>query len=113
MEHQTSYRTIQMDGLTIFCREAGPKDAPALLLLHGLPSSSRMFEPVFARLSNLYDVVAPDDLGFGHSDSSDPTKFAHSFDHYGEIMNHFTETLGRTGKCGDDSCITNAQQIVG
>ena len=51
MEHPTYYRTIQIDGLSIFYREAGPKDAPTLLLLHGLPSSSRMFEPLFARLS--------------------------------------------------------------
>jgi hypothetical protein len=52
MEHPTFYRTIQIDGLSIFYREAGPKDAPTLLLLHGLPSSSRMFEPLFARLSD-------------------------------------------------------------
>src|SRR5438046_1502020 len=51
MEHPTLYRTMQIDGLSIFYREAGPKDAPTLLLLHGLPSSSRMFEPFFARLS--------------------------------------------------------------
>ena len=50
-EHPTLYRTIRIDGLSIFYREAGPKDAPMLLLLHGLPSSSRMFEPLFARLS--------------------------------------------------------------
>ena len=48
VEHPTFYRTIQIDGLSIFYREAGPKDAPTLLLLHGLPSSSRMFEPLFA-----------------------------------------------------------------
>src|SRR6266581_3839283 len=48
MEHPTFYRTIQIDGLSIFYRVAGPKDAPTLLLLHGLPSSSRMFEPLFA-----------------------------------------------------------------
>ena len=48
MEHPTFYRTIKIDGLSIFYREAGPKDAPTLLLLHGLPSSSRMFEPLFA-----------------------------------------------------------------
>src|SRR4029077_17204765 len=50
MEHPTFYRTIQIDGLSFFYREAGPKDAARLLLLHGLPSSSRMFEPLFARL---------------------------------------------------------------
>src|SRR5436853_1076481 len=64
----TSYRTTQIDGLSVFYREAGPKDAPTILLLHGLPSSSRMFEPLFARLSDRYHLVAPDYPGFGHSD---------------------------------------------
>jgi pimeloyl-ACP methyl ester carboxylesterase len=59
MEQPTFYRTIKIDGLSIFYREAGPKDAPTLLLLHGLPSSSRMFEPLFARLSDRYHLVAP------------------------------------------------------
>jgi len=79
VEHRTSYRTIQIDGLSIFYREAGPKDAPAILLLHGLPSSSRMFEPLFTRLSDRYHLVAPD---------------YPAFDHIAEIMNHFTEALG-------------------
>lgn len=90
----TSYRTTEIDGLSIFYREAGPKDMPALLLLHGLPSSSRMFEPLFARLSDRYHLIAPDYPGFGHSDWPDPKKFAYTFDHIAEIMNHFTETLG-------------------
>jgi pimeloyl-ACP methyl ester carboxylesterase len=93
MKYPTFYRTIQIDGLSIFYREAGPKDAPALLLLHGLPSSSRMFEPLFARLSDRYHLVAPDYPGFGHSDWPDPKRFAYTFDHYAEIMNHFTEAL--------------------
>jgi pimeloyl-ACP methyl ester carboxylesterase len=92
--HSMSYRTIQIDGLSIFYREAGPKVAPTILLLHGLPSSSRMFEPLFARLSDRYHLVAPDYPGFGHSDWPDPKKFAYTFDHYAEIINHFTETLG-------------------
>jgi len=92
--NSTSYRSIQVDGLSIFCREAGPKDAPTLLLLHGLPSSSRMFEPLFARLSDRYHLVAPDYPGFGHSDWPDPKKFAYTFDHIAEVMNHFTEALG-------------------
>jgi pimeloyl-ACP methyl ester carboxylesterase len=94
VEHATSYRTIQIDGLSIFYREAGPKDAPVLLLLHGVPSSSRMFEPLFARLSDRFHLVAPDYPGFGHSDWPDPKKFAYTFDHCAEIMNHFTEALG-------------------
>ena len=55
-----SYRTVKVDGLSVFYREAGPKDAPALLLMHGLPTSSRMFEPLFVRLSERYHLVAPD-----------------------------------------------------
>ena len=94
MSQHVFYRTTQVDGLSIFYREAGPKGAPTLLLLHGLPSSSRMFEPLFARLSDRYYLVAPDYPGFGHSDWPDPKKFAYTFDHCAEIMNHFTEALG-------------------
>jgi pimeloyl-ACP methyl ester carboxylesterase len=94
VKHPTQYRTIQIGGLSIFYREAGPKDAPALLLLHGLPSSSRMFEPLFARLSDRYHLIAPDYPGFGHSDWPSPKQFAYTFDHYADIMNRFTETLG-------------------
>ena len=57
--HPTFYRTIQVDGLSIFYREAGPKDAPTLLLLHGLPSSSRMFESLFSLLSDRYHLARP------------------------------------------------------
>jgi pimeloyl-ACP methyl ester carboxylesterase len=94
VEHPTFYRTKQVNGISIFYREAGPKDAPTILLLHGLPSSSRVFEPLFARLSDRYHVIAPDYPGFGHSDWPDPKKFAYTFDHIAEIMNHFTEALG-------------------
>src|SRR5215468_2340859 len=94
MKNPTLYRTIQVDGLSIFYREAGPKDAPTLLLLHGFPSSSRMFEPLFARLSDRYHLVAPDYPGFGHSDWPAPQTFAYTFDHIAETMNRFTEALG-------------------
>jgi pimeloyl-ACP methyl ester carboxylesterase len=94
MAHPIFYRTVKVDGLSIFYREAGPKDAPCLLLLHGLPSSSRMFEPLFSRLSDGYHLVAPDYPGFGHSDWPDPKKFAYTFDHIAEIIGRFTEALG-------------------
>jgi len=81
VEHPTLYRTIPIDGLSIFYREAGPRDAPTLLLLHVLRSSSRMFEPLLARLSDRYHLIAPDYPGFGHSDWPDPKKFAYTFDH--------------------------------
>jgi pimeloyl-ACP methyl ester carboxylesterase len=93
MGQPTMYRTTQVDGISIFYREAGPTDAPTILLLHGLPSSSRMFEPLFARLSDRYHLVAPDYPGFGHSSWPEPKKFAYTFDHYAEIINHFSETL--------------------
>jgi pimeloyl-ACP methyl ester carboxylesterase len=94
VKHPTFYRTTKVDGISIFYREAGAPDAPALLLLHGLPSSSRMFEPLFARLSARYHLVAPDYPGFGHSDWPDPNNFAYTFDHIAEVMSRFTEALG-------------------
>lgn len=88
------YRSVQVDGLSIFYREAGPKNASNILLLHGLPSSSRMFEPLFARLVDQYHLIAPDYPGFGHSDAPDAKNFAYTFDHIASIINHFTEALG-------------------
>jgi pimeloyl-ACP methyl ester carboxylesterase len=93
MKFHTYYRTVAIDGISIFYREAGPKDAPTILLLHGLPSSSRMFEPLFSRLSDRYHLVAPDYPGFGNSDWPNPKEFAYTFDHYAEIVTHFTEAL--------------------
>ena len=75
MEQQVFYRTVTVDGLSIFYREAGRKDAPTILLLHGLPSSSRMFQPLLTRLADSYHLVAPDYPGFGHSDWPDPKQF--------------------------------------
>lgn len=96
MHYRTTYRTLKIDGVELFYRESGRKNAETLLLLHGLPSSSRMFEPLFVRLSDRYHLIAPDYPGFGHSDWPDPKKFAYTFDHIAEIMNHFTEALGLT-----------------
>jgi pimeloyl-ACP methyl ester carboxylesterase len=94
MRESVFYRTIKVDGLTIFYREAGPRDAPVLLLLHGLPSSSRMFEPLFARLSDRFHLIAPDYPGFGHSDWPNPKAFQYTFDHVATVMDHFTQALG-------------------
>jgi pimeloyl-ACP methyl ester carboxylesterase len=94
MEQQVSYRTLKVDGLSIFYREAGPKDAPTILLLHGLPSSSRMFQPLLTRLAGNYHLVAPDYPGFGHSDWPDPKQFDYTFDHIASVMNDFTQALG-------------------
>jgi pimeloyl-ACP methyl ester carboxylesterase len=94
MQPQIFYRTVQIDGLSIFYREAGSKDAPTLLLLHGLPSSSRMFQPLLTRLADKYHLVAPDYPGFGHSDWPDPKQFDYTFDHIAAVMERFTEALG-------------------
>jgi pimeloyl-ACP methyl ester carboxylesterase len=90
----TRFRTVSIDGINIFYREAGPQDAPVLLLLHGFPSSSRMYAPLFERLSNKYRLIAPDYPGFGHSDHPSPQAFTYTFDRIASVMNHFTETLG-------------------
>jgi pimeloyl-ACP methyl ester carboxylesterase len=90
----TIYRTTKANGLSIFYREAGPKDAPTILLLHGFPASSRMYEPLFARLSDHYRLIAPDYPGFGHSDWPDPKKFAYTFDHVASVMDDFTQSIG-------------------
>ena len=94
MEQQVFYRTVKVDGLSIFYREAGPKDAPVILLLHGLPSSSRMFQSLLTRLADSYHLVAPDYPGFGHSDWPDPKNFDYTFDHIAKVMQGFTEALG-------------------
>src|SRR6201982_3181471 len=90
---QVCYRTARVNGLSIFYREAGPKDAPTLLLLHGLPSSSRMFEPLLARLAGEVHMVAPDYPGFGHSDAPPPAQFAYTFDHIARVIEHFTDAI--------------------
>ena len=94
MEQQVFYRTVNVDGLSIFYRETGPKDGPTTLLLHGLPSSSRMFQSLLTRLSDRYHLVAPDYPGFGHSDWPDPKKFPYTFDHIAQVMGDFTQALG-------------------
>jgi pimeloyl-ACP methyl ester carboxylesterase len=94
MDRQVFYRTVKVDELSVFYREAGPKDAPTMLLLHGLPSSSRMFQPLLTRLSDTYHLVAPDYPGYGHSDWPDPKQFDYTFDHIASVMDHFTVKLG-------------------
>ena len=94
MDQQVLYRTVKVDGISIFYRETGPKGAPTILLLHGLPSSSRMFQPLLTRLSESYHLVAPDYPGFGHSDWPDPKQFDYTFDHIASVMDGFTQALG-------------------
>jgi pimeloyl-ACP methyl ester carboxylesterase len=94
MEQPVSYHTVNVDGLSIFYREAGPKDAPAILFLHGLPSSSRMFQPLLTRLGDKYRLIAPDYPGYGHSDWPSPKEFVYTFDHIAFVMTDFTQALG-------------------
>jgi pimeloyl-ACP methyl ester carboxylesterase len=94
MDNQVFYRTAKVDGLTIFYREAGRKNAPTILLLHGLPSSSRMFDSLLSRLADKYHLIAPDYPGFGHSDWPDPKQFDYTFDHIARVIDDFTEVLG-------------------
>ena len=94
MEHPVFYRSVTIDGLSIFYREAGPEDAPTILLLHGLPSSSRMFQPLLTRLADHYHLIAPDYPGFGHSAWPDPKQFDYTFDNIASVMDDFTQTLG-------------------
>ncbi len=96
MAQHTSYRTVKVGGVTIFYREAGPKGAPTVLLLHGLPSSSRMFEPLLERLADRFYLVAPDYPGFGHSDAPTPKEFSYTFDNIAKVMDGFTEALHLT-----------------
>lgn len=88
------YRSVKVDGLSIFYREAGRPDAPTIVLLHGFPSSSRMYEPLLTRLSGQYHLIAPDYPGFGHSDAPNAKEFSYTFDHLAQVTQHFTEALG-------------------
>ena len=96
MAQHVSYCTVNVDGLSIFYREAGSNDAPTVLLLHGLPSSSRMFEPLLTRLAGEFHLVAPDYPGFGHTDAPTTTLFSYTFDNIAAVMDHFTEVLSLT-----------------
>jgi pimeloyl-ACP methyl ester carboxylesterase len=89
----TNYKSIDVDGMSIFYREIGSPDAPNLLLLHGFPSSSRMYEPLFTRLADAFHLVAPDYPGFGHGEAPDPTSFDYTFDNIARIIERFTELL--------------------
>ena len=83
------YHTTAIDGVNVFYREAGPADAPAIVLLHGFPTSSNMFRNLIPALADRYHVIAPDYPGFGHSDMPERAKFEYSFAHFAAI----TDTL--------------------
>ena len=88
------YRTATVDGVKVFYREAGPADAPVVLLLHGFPTSSHMFRNLIPLLADKYRVIAPDYPGFGQSDAPDHKTFAYTFAHLAEIVDQLTDQLG-------------------
>lgn len=88
------HRAVYIDGVRIFYREAGPRDAPTLLLLHGFPSSSYMFRDLIPRLADRWHVVAPDYPGFGDSDFPPPGEYEYSFAQLSRTLDEFTATLG-------------------
>lgn len=91
-----SYRTVNVDGVNVFYREAGPKDAPVILLLHGFPTSSQMFRNLIPRLADRYRVIAPDYPGYGQSDMPPMDKFQYSFDNLSRVIDKFTQAVGLT-----------------
>ena len=88
------YRTVEIDGLEIFYREAGRKGAPAILLLHGFPTSSHMFRNLMPALADDFYLVAPDYPGFGNSSQPSLAEFEYTFDKLAEIVEKFTEKVG-------------------
>lgn len=93
---QVLHRTVKIDGLDIFYREAGPKDAPTVLLLHGFPTSSHMFRNLIPALADKYHVVAPDYPGYGYSSAPSVDAFDYTFDNLASVIEKFTEKVGLT-----------------
>ena len=90
------HKTVKVGDLDIFYREAGPKDAPAILLLHGFPTSSQMFRQLIPALGDKYHVVAPDYPGYGHSSMPSRDRFTYTFDNLATVIDEFTEKIGLT-----------------
>jgi len=90
------HKTVKIGDLDIFYREAGPKDAPTLLLLHGFPTSSQMFRNVIPALADQYHLIAPDYPGYGHSSMPPRDQFSYTFDTLAKVIDEFTEKLGLT-----------------
>lgn len=91
---QVLHRTVKVDGLDLFYREAGPKDAPTVLLLHGFPTSSHMFRNLIPALADKYHVIAPDYPGFGSSSAPSVKEFEYTFDNLTNVIEKFTEQVG-------------------
>ena len=92
----TTFQFATVNGNKIFYREAGPKDAPSILLLHGFPTSSHMFRNLIPELSERFHIVAPDLPGFGFSDAPDRARFTYTFDNLAQTIDAFTDQIGLT-----------------
>jgi pimeloyl-ACP methyl ester carboxylesterase len=90
---KVSFKSIKIDGINIFYREAGNKDKPTILLLHGFPSSSHMFRDLITDLADDYHLIAPDYPGFGQSGAPSPKNYTYSFDNLANTVNHFIDSL--------------------
>jgi pimeloyl-ACP methyl ester carboxylesterase len=90
----TTYRTVEVDGLNIFYREAGSPSNPTILLLHGFPTSSHMFRNLIEALADRFHLVAPDYPGFGNSSMPTVEEFDYTFDRLAQVMEKFTEAVG-------------------
>ena len=90
----THHRYEQIEGIKIFYREAGSKENPCVLLLHGFPTSSHMFRDLIPALADRYHVLAPDYPGYGQSDMPDRSSFTYSFDRYAELVDQLLHQLG-------------------
>src|SRR5215467_7195575 len=88
------YRTLNVEGLEIFYREAGPRDAPTVLLLHGFPSSSHMFRNLIPMLADKYHAVAPDFPGYGESSAPSVNDFDYSYERLATVTEKFTLDTG-------------------
>jgi pimeloyl-ACP methyl ester carboxylesterase len=88
------YRTVSIDGVDVFYRDAGPREAPVLLLLHGFPTSSHMFRNLIPLLADRYRVIAPDYPGFGQSAMPDRKDFSYTFARYAELIDTLLQKLG-------------------
>lgn len=91
---ETRFERVKVDGVEIFYRDAGPKNAPVLLLLHGFPTSSSMFRNLIPMLSDKFRVIAPDYPGYGQSEMPDRTKFAYTFENYANLIDKLTRQIG-------------------
>ena len=89
-----NFKTVEVDGLDIFYREAGNNSKPTILMLHGFPSSSHMYRDLIRDLSEDYHLIAPDYPGFGQSSSPLPSVYDYSFDNLAMTINHFIDALG-------------------